>query len=472
MNNKVKGLLKNIGVFTIASFSTKILSFLAVPLYTSLLSPEEYANIDIVILLTQLVTPILSLSITDAVIRFGMDRDYDRKQVFTVGLLVVLISSLLFCAATPLWGLISEIKGKELCFVLLYFSGLLSTLLSFFARALSRLRLIVINSVLITATNLLFSYLMIARLRMGESGYYWAMIASNFIGCIYVTIAAKIWNYVSIGKNSAKTLKDMVKYSLPLSPNAVCWWINSSINRFFLNANVSKNELGLYSASTKVPNLLTIVTTTFQQAWTLSSIDSCESDKEKATNEKDLFFGEVFRLYDFLLVIITFCLICFSKLAAAILLKGEFYNGWIFIPFLALSFYFNSLNAFAGSILTALKLTRTVFYTTLVAAIINIVAAMLIIPAFGGQGAAVSMCLGYFAMWSVRLFVLKKQINFRCDIIHSVINYIALFSACMIVIGNWNNVIPLLLVLGVVLLNSQKTIRWILGKAKKKESVL
>lgn len=58
MNKKSESLIKNIGLFTIGSFGSKILTFLLVPLYTAVLSTVEYGSVDLVTSTASLLTPI------------------------------------------------------------------------------------------------------------------------------------------------------------------------------------------------------------------------------------------------------------------------------------------------------------------------------------------------------------------------------------------------------------------------------
>ena len=102
MKKKNKSLIKNIGVFTVGSFGSKILSFLLVPLYTTTLSTEEYGTVDIITSTVALLMPILVLSIFDATLRFGMDSKYQKEDVLSTsvnigikGILVLLLGVLI-----------------------------------------------------------------------------------------------------------------------------------------------------------------------------------------------------------------------------------------------------------------------------------------------------------------------------------------------------------------------------------------
>ena len=66
---------------TLASFGTKILSFLMVPLYTNILSTEAYGTYDIYQTTLFLIVPVLSLNIADGIMRFSLDETYDKREV-------------------------------------------------------------------------------------------------------------------------------------------------------------------------------------------------------------------------------------------------------------------------------------------------------------------------------------------------------------------------------------------------------
>ena len=96
MENKFKYLFKNIGVLMIANFSSKILVFLLVPLYTSVLSTTEYGSYDLAVSTATLLFPILTLNIVDAVMRFSMDCAVNKKTIATIGMKFISISAILF----------------------------------------------------------------------------------------------------------------------------------------------------------------------------------------------------------------------------------------------------------------------------------------------------------------------------------------------------------------------------------------
>ncbi len=84
--SKYKNLSMNTLLFTISSFGAKIISFLLVPIYTSVLSTKDYGNVDLVSTTVQLLIPIATLNIQDAVLRFSLDDKYEAEEVIGAGM--------------------------------------------------------------------------------------------------------------------------------------------------------------------------------------------------------------------------------------------------------------------------------------------------------------------------------------------------------------------------------------------------
>ena len=72
MQNMSRGkeLVNNTGILLAAKISTQLINFFLIPLYTSLLSTQEYGEIDIYTSLVMIVIPFLTLQLEMGVFRF------------------------------------------------------------------------------------------------------------------------------------------------------------------------------------------------------------------------------------------------------------------------------------------------------------------------------------------------------------------------------------------------------------------
>ena len=106
MKKKYKDLTKNIGLFTISSFGTKIISFLLVPLYTLYLSTGDYGTMDLITTTVSLLIPVFTLNIQDAILRFSLDDNYKKIDVLNQGIRINIIASTIFAICILIASLI------------------------------------------------------------------------------------------------------------------------------------------------------------------------------------------------------------------------------------------------------------------------------------------------------------------------------------------------------------------------------
>ena len=81
--NEYKSLARNTAIFAIGTFGSKILSFIMVFFYSRAMQTDEFGMLDIIINSASLLLPIALLGIQNAIIRFGLDTEYKKSDVFS-----------------------------------------------------------------------------------------------------------------------------------------------------------------------------------------------------------------------------------------------------------------------------------------------------------------------------------------------------------------------------------------------------
>ena len=183
MKNKNKTLLKNIGLFTIGSFGSKILSFLLVPLYTASLSTNEYGTIDLVSTTASLLTPILLLSIFDATLRFGMDESYKKEDVLSTSIDIAIKGSILLIIGALIVSItgVFYIDNSYLAFLcVLFVLGALNQILNLYLRAKNRAAVIAFSGIICTLVTCISNIGLLVVFRLGIIGY----MISNTVGLL------------------------------------------------------------------------------------------------------------------------------------------------------------------------------------------------------------------------------------------------------------------------------------------------
>ena len=103
-------LFSNTLIFAIGNFATKLINFFLIPLYTSVLNPIQYGTIDLITTITTIATPILTLNISEAVMRFNLDEKADKNSITKIGTIIFLIGAVLGLFLFPLCNLYKNIN--------------------------------------------------------------------------------------------------------------------------------------------------------------------------------------------------------------------------------------------------------------------------------------------------------------------------------------------------------------------------
>lgn len=407
--NRYKSLAKNTVIFAIGTFGSKILSFIMVFFYSRAMQTAEFGTLDIIINSGSLMLPICMLGIQNSIIRFGLDNDYKKSDVFTSGIISVLLGLLVLVIFSPAVFQISELKSYIFYLYAYVLMSSLRHICSYFVRALGRSKLYAADGIFSTFMTCALTIIFLIPLKMGIRGYLLAIILADLSSVIFLSVKAKLLNYVKFRGLSREITKKMIRFSLPLIPTSLLWWVINVSDRYFVQYMVSASANGLYSVAYKVPTILTLVSTIFLDAWQISAVE------ENSSQTRNRFYSNIFKSFQGAVFVISSALIVFAKFITYILLDKSYYSSWQFIPFLMLATVYSCFVVFLGNIYLAEKRSVSTLITTLFGAVLNLILNYPLIKLYGPNGAAVATCISYFAVYAVRAIDIKhrnRDINF------------------------------------------------------------
>jgi len=399
----VKKLGKNIVIFSIGSFASKLAGYLLLPFYTSILSTAEYGIYDIVLTTVNLLFPIVTLLITEATMRFSLEKETDKRKVFSISLLILLFGMIAMLAISPVILLSSVYKKYYIYFVIYFILNAVSTLIAQFVKGIERTKEYAVSGIIGTVVSLTFNILLMAVIRLGLTGHFIATFIGSIISSAYLWIKCDLSKYLTPVKKTDKPLiREMINYSIPIMPNSLSWWVSTSSDKYIISFFFGATAIGLYSVAYKIPSLMTVFSSIFLSAWQISAVEEFGSEKSIK------FHRQVYEYFITFLIIVSSVIITFTKLLSKILFANEFYNAWNLVPMLVLAYVFHDLAAFVGSVYTSSKKTKMLFTSTLFGAILNIVLNIIIIPCYGAIGGAFTTLVSYFAVFVIRMIDIRK----------------------------------------------------------------
>lgn len=464
---KYKYLLKNIGLLTLSNFATKLLSFFLVPLYTSVLTTGQYGTYDLFNTTIGVLIPILTLNILDAVLRFGMDKAYDKDAIVTLSTKWLGISTLfvaLCLIANHFITVIPILDKYKLYFFLMFFTQAFSGIITSYARGTDHVASLSVSSVIASAATILANIIFLIPLKLGLPGYFLANIIGPFIQCVYLCIRLKVWRNLKWRRDFSTNEKEMLKYSSPMIANSVSWWINNVSDRYIVTWFCGISVNGIYSVSTKIPSILNIFQTIFNQAWALSAV------KDFDPKDKGDFFANTYRTYNGLMVLVCSGIIATDRILAKFLYLGKFYVAWKYVPFLTIAIVFGALTGYLGGFFTAVKDSKVYATSTIWGAVVNIILNFMLVPYLGALGASISTAVCYVVVWVIRLLQSRKYIKLRINLKRDIFTYILLVAQTIVLLLLPDNIemyIIQFVIICLIILLYMKDILYVIKGSKK-----
>ena len=437
---KTKKLSIDIVLFTISSFGTKFLSFFLVPFYTNFLSTEEYGTIDLLVNTASLLAPIFTLCIYESVMRFTIE-DKKNSEYFKAGWSVSCAGAVILGVGLAAFHLVvpNLISSSSLVWIWILFTcNAVYNIFTNYMRATDRVSVMVEASLLNSVILLGMNIWLIAYVKIGINGYFISTVTGLVVASLYMALRMLISErYSSIfgltnncsGEKGMNTLdlsgrhadcvfgfstnksviSEMLRYCTPLIFTAIAWWINSSLDRYFVSGMMGVSANGIYSVSYKIPNILTAFQTVFTQAWSISAVTAFDKD------DKDGFMGHTYEMFAMLMIMACSGIMLINEPLSRILYAKEFYEATYYVPYILIATLFSALAGYFGGIFAAVKDSKTCAASTIVSAAVNMVLNAAFIPLFGIAGAAVATMISYFCSWIVRVVAARKYIKMKAD---------------------------------------------------------
>ena len=415
-------LIRNMGFYFLGIFSTKILQFFFIPLYSKYIEPGDFGYYSLTVSIIALLIPLLYQSIWEGILRFIIEKEGDERKVLTTASiycfgLTILYSILFFITATFLniqFGIAVLMMG--ICQM-----GVSYWQLS--ARALKKNRIYAISTVVQSIITILLNIILIIIFKWGLLALFIANTVGNLVSIIILEANLRVIQGLKKSDFNLDLLKSIIKYSFPLSVNAASWWLINSFNTVVITYKIGIDENGIYSLANRFGSIMALITSVVTMAWIEESFRSYD------TEERDSYFNSVL---DVLIRAV------FSAVALLIPVTYVFYQlfvfkgygkGVILTPIIYLTAAYSAIASHLASVFLARKESKIIFRTTIIGGFVSAMGGYLLADRFGSMGVVVTSLIGFIVMCIIRIPMIQKRMKLR-------INYaltIGMTALCLIV---------------------------------------
>lgn len=419
-----KSLVKNTVIISIGIICTKLITFLLLPIYTGVLSTEEYGIVDLINTLTILVIPIVTFQVEQAVYRDLIekrDNSIEIKKTISNGFFSICYQSLLFLILFLICSLFINNQYKYYILLIIFFN-IFSSLFMQIARGLGNNKAYAISGFINALITIIFSVLFLIIIKLNVLGMLIGLMAGHFSSMIYLFISLKIHKFIDYKTFKYERVKKLWKYSLPLVPNAISWWVFGSSDRVIVSIILGLSMNGILSAASKFSAMYVTIYNIFNVSW-IESISLHINDKDIS-----FFFSKMFNIVMKLFISLSLIFISVMPFLYPIMINADYQYGIQIVPILMLGSLFNVIVGLISSIYIAKKNTKAIANTSIISAITNIIIHLILIKYIGLYAAAISTFFSYFIMAIYRI----NDINKRYFKIH--IDKKALFLSCIMMV--------------------------------------
>ena len=404
-------LAKNTLIISFGTFLPKLASFITLPLLTAYLTKAEYGTYDLITVLVSLLLPAATLQIQAAAFRFLIDvrADEEQKKAIISSIFVFIIPT----SAIMLIILYFVLSGQSISvrvFICLYFlADIIVNVARQICRGISKNVDYSISAIISAFGKMVFAVIFVYWMKMGLTGTVIALFAASTISFFYLFFRVRLYKYISLKYFDSKKLKEMLDYSWPMVPNSMSGWVMRVSDRFVVTAFMGIGANAVYSVANKIPSLLTLALTTFSMAWQESaSVSSKDNDVAE-------YYSTVYKALFYILAGFFGILIAITPALFKILIKGDYDEAYNQMPVLFMAMLFYSMSSFIGGIYMAFKDSKSVGWTTVAAAISNLVIDVATIQYIGLYAASLSTLISYIFLLIFRIIDIKKYVVLRID---------------------------------------------------------
>lgn len=405
--NKNIELAKNTAILTVGKICTQFVTFMLLPLYTALLSPDEFGIVDLFNTYITVLVPIFNWQFENGMFRFMLECRSDKsmqKELFSTVFVTNILQGIIYILFFLVCQRFIHSEFKIFLALDVVANIFLNTLLQL-PRGLGKNLQYSIASFLSATVTVVLNVLFIAGFGLGAYGMFLATLISKIITIIYLVISIHVWELFSLKKYNKNIFKKVAGYSFPLIPNSLSWWVINTSDRTVISFFIDITANGIYSVANKFSSFYITIYNIFNLSWTESVSLHINDDDSKD------FFSETTNAIFNLFSALCFGIIAFIPFAFPLMINVKYQDAYFQIPILMLAVLFQVIVGQYSAIYVALKKSSEIAKTSFMAAVINIAINLLLIKPIGLYAASVSTLASFASMAVYRYFHVKKYMN-------------------------------------------------------------
>ena len=368
----MKRFFKDFMIYGFASILGKVAAVLLMPIYTNILTKEEYGAMALIIACKGILDLVSNLNIHSGIARDYYEDDINRNQLVSTGVWSILGTSSIILAVMLLtrqfW--LTNVLGLDgiyiNSFTLMLFSIPAASLFSYFA-ILTRFKrkpiLYSIGTILQLLVQLTVSITGVVYFRLGILSIFAGTLCGELFGILYYSYINRSNIAFTFNK---EYLKRALVFSIPTLPAILAGWIDSSMGQIIIGKYISTADLGVYSIALQLSSVFAFISIGLNNVWLPYLYENYN---------KEGFLKEINRLYTAIVLILTIIAVSVSLMSKEILLllsNSSYLNASKYFTLLCIPMCVYLLFPMATSGISISRDTKYISISYIAGSIINI----------------------------------------------------------------------------------------------------
>lgn len=398
---------KDFIIYGFSSIIGKIAAIFLIPIYTSILTKEEYGAMALIMSCYGIIDIVANLNIHSGIARDYYEEGINREKLLSTGFYSILCISILTTIILVLFktsifyhllGLKEEFYNS---FIVMLFTVPVTCLHTYFA-ILTRYKrkpiLYSIGTIISTILSIGITIYGVVYLRAGVISYFIASFVSGLLSTLYFYFINKEFIKFLYSKDY---IQRALKFSLPTLPAILAGWIDNSLGQVLIGKHISLSVLGVYSIAISLSSVFTLITTAFMNVWTPFLYENYKKDNFNKT------INNLFVLFGTFLIVISVTLSLFSKEIICLLTNSSYMDASNYITLLCIPMCFYLLFPFASSGVSIYRETKHIGVSYVLGSVLNLSVLFITIRYYGAI--AVPICLGLSRIFTYFYLYRKSQ---------------------------------------------------------------
>ena len=416
--SEMKSLAKDTAIYGLSSIIGKFLNYLLVPLYTyALARTADYGIVTNIYAWTALLLVLLTYGMETGFFRFVNREDYDAPSVYKTAFFTLLTTSTFFALLVvifqqPIANILGYADHSE--FIAMMFATVAVDAFACIPFAYLRYKK---RPVLFAALKLLFVLLNIGfnllfLVILGKNDVFYVFL-SNILATTIQTLCLLPFCLPRGGQFSWPTLREMLRYSLPLLILGVAGIMNQTLDRilfpYLYPYEDAQAQLGIYGACFKVAMVMMMFTQAFRYAYE-PFVFAKHKDRQSVEAYADAM--KYYIIFSYLIMLgVIFYLDIFRYIVSS-----AYWDGLKIVPVVLWTYIFQGIYFNLSFWYKLTDETKWGAYFSLIGLVITLVLQIVGVPLIGYWASCGSSLVCYFCIMLLSYFIGQKKAPIPYDL--------------------------------------------------------